>query len=53
MVLDPDAARAFAVQHGLDGCSSGYRAWELRDNLTVYDAWYVALAESLTAPPGA
>ena len=23
------------------------RAWELRDNLTVYDAWYVALAESL------
>lgn len=23
------------------------RIWELRDNLTVYDAWYVALAESL------
>lgn len=23
------------------------RAWELRDNLTVYDAWYVALAEAL------
>lgn len=23
------------------------RVWELRDNLTVYDAWYVALAESL------
>ena len=23
------------------------RAWQLRDNLTVYDAWYVALAESL------
>ena len=23
------------------------RAWELRDNLTVYDAWYVALAEWL------
>jgi predicted nucleic acid-binding protein len=23
------------------------RAWELRANLTVYDAWYVALAESL------
>ncbi len=22
------------------------RAWELRDNLTSYDAWYVALAES-------
>jgi len=23
------------------------RAWELRDNLTLYDAWYVALAETL------
>jgi predicted nucleic acid-binding protein len=23
------------------------RVWELRDNLTVYDAWYVALAEAL------
>ena len=23
------------------------RAWELRDSLTVYDAWYVALAECL------
>lgn len=23
------------------------RAWELRDNVSVYDAWYVALAESL------
>jgi len=23
------------------------RAWELRDNQTVYDAWYVALAEWL------
>ncbi len=26
------------------------RAWELRDNLTVHDAWYVALAETLGAP---
>lgn len=25
------------------------RIWELRDNLTAYDAWYVALAESLDA----
>jgi predicted nucleic acid-binding protein len=25
------------------------RVWELRDNLTAYDAWYVALAESLGA----
>lgn len=23
------------------------RAWELRDSLTVYDAWYVAVAEAL------
>jgi predicted nucleic acid-binding protein len=23
------------------------RIWALRDNLTVYDAWYVALAEAL------
>ena len=23
------------------------RAWELRDSLTIYDAWYVALAEWL------
>lgn len=26
------------------------RIWELRDNLTSYDAWYVAAAESLDAP---
>jgi len=26
------------------------RSWELRDNLTVYDAAYVALAEALDAP---
>jgi len=25
------------------------RAWELRSNVTTYDAWYVALAESLGA----
>jgi predicted nucleic acid-binding protein len=25
------------------------RVWELRDSLTAYDAWYVALAESLGA----
>jgi len=27
-----------------------HRAWELRDNLSVYDAVYVALAELLEAP---
>jgi predicted nucleic acid-binding protein len=26
------------------------RVWELRDNLTAYDAWYVALAEALGSP---
>ncbi len=26
------------------------RVWELRSNLTAYDAWYVAVAESLVAP---
>jgi predicted nucleic acid-binding protein len=25
------------------------RAWELRENVTLYDAWYVALAELLDA----
>ena len=25
------------------------RVWELRDNVTAYDGWYVALAESLQA----
>jgi predicted nucleic acid-binding protein len=28
----------------------GRRIWQLRNNLTAYDAWYVALAESLGAP---
>lgn len=26
------------------------RAWELRDNVTCYDGWYVAVAELLDAP---
>ena len=26
------------------------RVWALRDNLTAYDAWYVALAEALAVP---
>lgn len=27
-----------------------HRIWELRGNVTAYDAWYVALAEALSAP---
>jgi predicted nucleic acid-binding protein len=26
------------------------RVWELRGNLTAYDAWYIAIAEELNAP---
>jgi predicted nucleic acid-binding protein len=26
------------------------RIWDLRDNVTCYNAWYVALAETLSAP---
>ena len=26
------------------------RIWELRENVTCYDAWYVAVAEALDAP---
>ena len=26
------------------------RIWELRHNMTTYDAWYVAIAEALDAP---
>jgi len=28
----------------------GKRVWELRENVTAYDAWYIALAEILNAP---
>lgn len=27
-----------------------HRVWELRENVTAYDGWYVALAEALGAP---
>ena len=30
--------------------SCAARVWELRENLSAYDAWYVALAELLEAP---
>ena len=28
----------------------GARVWQFRNNMTAYDAWYVAIAESLNAP---
>lgn len=28
----------------------GMRVWALRDRVSTYDAWYVALAEALAAP---
>jgi predicted nucleic acid-binding protein len=31
-----------------DPCAA--RVWELRDNVTCYDAWYVTVAELLDAP---
>jgi predicted nucleic acid-binding protein len=37
------ARRLVAERHGVDGLIE--RAWELRDNVSVYDALYVALAE--------
>ena len=30
--------------------SFAHRVWQLRHNVTPYDAWYVALAEALDAP---
>lgn len=35
---------------GIELYPFGDRIWELRDNLTAYDAWYVALAEGHDCP---
>lgn len=54
--IGPDDARcALAVwaQLGIQRVGSIgmlHRMWELRDNLTAYDATYVALAEALDCP---
>lgn len=54
--LAPGLARVAAVQ-GREVRSQEYpfgpfleRIWELRSNLTTYDAWYVAIAEQLAEP---
>ena len=53
----PDSVAALALQDLLDlrfelfpFAPFARQAWALRDNVTPYDAWYVALAESLDAP---
>lgn len=53
----PRGLAAFALQDLLDLRIGLFpfepfarRAWTLRDNVNPYDAWYVALAESLDAP---
>ena len=54
--VSPDrAAEAIADLAGLDLHRHPHldlltRAWKLRENVTVYDAMYVALAEALDAP---
>ncbi len=54
--ISPDAAR-LALRDLVDLRVGLYlfepfadRVWELRHTVTAYDAWYVALAESLGAP---
>lgn len=49
------AATALEFMHGLPISRIGHRQfldriWQLRDNLTAYDAAYVALAEAMEAP---
>jgi predicted nucleic acid-binding protein len=50
-----DAALALTDLADLDVSLFGFgpvaeRVWELRDNLSAYDAWYAALAEALACP---
>lgn len=50
-----DAARALVGLAELESNLHAFepfaaRAWALRETVTAYDAWYVALAESLDAP---
>ncbi|MCY3544023.1 MAG: type II toxin-antitoxin system VapC family toxin [Chloroflexi bacterium] len=51
----PDVTAAYAelLQFEIDlhpFAPYAVRIWELRNNLTIYDAWYVALAEALNCP---
>lgn len=54
-VSEAGALRAYADLMELPVMLYGYhdfadRAWELRHTVTIYDAWYVALAEALDVP---
>ena len=51
--VEADLARSDLLRLGLKLHSFApfaERIWEMRHNLTCYDAWYVALAESLDCP---
>lgn len=51
--LDADLARRDLLQLDIDLFPFeplAERIWELRSNLTCYDAWYVAIAEALDLP---
>ena len=51
--LDADLARRDLLQLDFDLFPFeplAERIWELRSNLTCYDAWYVAIAEALDLP---
>jgi predicted nucleic acid-binding protein len=50
---EANAAQEDLMQLDIDLCSFepfADRIWELRHNVTSYDAWYVALAEALKLP---
>jgi predicted nucleic acid-binding protein len=50
---EANAAQEDLMQLDIDLCSFepfADRVWELRHNVTSYDAWYVALAEALKLP---
>lgn len=43
-----DFASLYITRYPLDGLSN--RVWDLRDNITAYDASFIALAEALECP---
>jgi predicted nucleic acid-binding protein len=50
---DADSAHALLIGLKIEPSEYrdvGFRVWELRNNITAYDAWYVALAEYLEQP---